>query len=363
MSNSLGDNFCITSLGESHGPVMGVVIDGCPAGLILEATEIQSAVDKRKPAAGAGQTARIEEDRVEILSGVFEGKTTGAPIYLQVSNQNIRSSDYTGMKMTPRPGHADYTAYLKYGGYNDYRGGGRFSGRVTIGMVMAGAVARKLLQTAGIEVFAGTAQIGTIKARRAITAKTAVNVYRNPLRCSDEKAAQKMQLLIEQAAQEGDSLGGIVEGLAINVPAGLGEPYFDTLEGQLAKALFAIPAVKGIEFGSGFRAAEKKGSQNNDLFTIAGGKVVTTTNNAGGILGGISNGMPLTVRAAIKPTPSIAIEQDTVNLGKMDKSGLVIKGRHDVCLVPRAVIVVESMLAIVLADFALRAGIIPRVLK
>jgi chorismate synthase len=363
MSNSLGESFCVTSFGESHGPVIGVVIDGCPAGLILKAADIQSEVDKRKPTAGAGQTARDEEDHVEILSGVFEGRTTGAPICLQVSNQNVRPGDYARMKMTPRPGHADYTAYVKYGGFNDYRGGGRFSGRVTAGMVMAGAVARKLLQTIGIEVFACTAQIGKIKAGRAISLETAANVYQNPLRCIDEKAAQKMALLIEQAAQEGDSLGGIIEGLAVNVPAGLGEPYFDTLEGQLAKALFAIPAVKGVEFGSGFRAAAEKGSQNNDPFRVAGGKVVTATNNAGGILGGISSGMPLVVKAAIKPTPSIPAKQATVDLGKMENTGLAIKGRHDVCLVPRAVIVVESMIAIVLADFALQAGIIPRVLK
>jgi chorismate synthase len=363
MSDSFGELFRITSFGESHGPCIGVVVDGCPAGLKLNEEDIQKEVDKRKPATGAGQTARTEEDRVEILSGVFEGRTTGAPICLQVSNKNIRSEDYTKMRMTPRPGHADYTAYVKYGGFNDYRGGGRFSGRTTAGMVMAGAVARKLLETAGIKVLAFTAQIGGVKAAEVTAEDIVKNVYSNPLRCADLKAAKKMTLLIERALIEGDSLGGVIEGWAVNVPAGLGEPYFDTLEGQLAKGLFSIPAVKGVEFGSGFSAAEKKGSQNNDTFVMAGKRVITTTNNAGGILGGISDGMPLIVRVAIKPTPSISMKQPTVDLAKMKNTDLEIKGRHDVCLVPRAVIVVESMLAITLCDFALQAGILPRILK
>ncbi len=363
MSNSLGQLFRITSFGESHGKCIGILIDGCPAGLPLNEEDIQREVDKRRPQAGAGQTPRAEEDKVEILSGVFRGHATGAPLCLLVWNKDIDSAQYEKIRFTPRPGHADYTAFVKYGGFNDYRGGGRFSGRVTAGLVMAGAVAKKLLDQINIEILAYTAQIGRIQAPEVGLAEIRQRVYQNPLRCADQQSSDKMSLLIQQAAEEGDSLGGIIEGLALNVSAGLGEPWFDTLEGELAKALFAIPAVKGIEFGSGFSAAQKKGSENNDAFAIQSRKIVTVTNHSGGILGGISNGMPLKVKVAIKPTPTIAKKQKTINLEKMENTELSIKGRHDVCLVPRAVIVVESMLAITLCDLALRAGLLPRIIK
>ncbi len=228
---------------------------------------------------------------------------------------------------------------------------------------MAGAVAKKLLKLTGIEVLAHTVQIGEIKASVSSMDEIRRNVYNNPLRCADNAAVKKMTELIEQVGKEGDSVGGIIEGLALNVPAGLGEPYFDTLEGELAKALFAIPAVKGVEFGAGFSVAEKKGSENNDPFIIKDNKVVTETNNAGGILGGISNGMPVVVRVAVKPTPSISQKQKTVDMKKMENTEISIKGRHDVCIVPRAVIVVESMMAVTLCDFALRAGLIERIIK
>jgi chorismate synthase len=363
VNNSFGDIFRITSFGESHGRCVGIIVDGCPAGLSLSEEDIQKEVDKRKPAAQSGQTARAEDDKVEILSGVFEGKTTGAPIGLLVWNKDTDSTEYEKMKFLPRPGHADYTAFIKYGGFSDYRGGGRFSGRITIGMVMAGAIAKKLLDIAGIEVMAHTVQIGDIKAGASSLEEIRRNVYDNPLRCADKIAAKAMSGLIGIAGKEGDSVGGVIEGLALNVPAGLGEPYFNTLEGELSRALFAIPGVKGVEFGAGFSVAIKRGSENNDPWVVKDSRIIAETNNAGGILGGVSDGMPVIVRAAIKPTPSISKVQKTVDLQKYKKSEISLKGRHDICLVPRAVIVVESAIAITLCDFALKAGLIARVLK
>jgi chorismate synthase len=363
VSNSFGELFRITSFGESHGYSMGIIIDGCPAGLPLKVEDIQTEVDRRRPTAGAGQTTRAEEDKVEILSGVFRGYTTGAPIGLLVQNKDINSTEYKKMKFVPRPGHADYTALSKYGGFNDYRGGGRFSGRATVGLVMAGAVAKKVLKLAHIEVLAHTVQIGEIEASSSSSDEIRRSVYNNPLRCADRVAAEKMRQFIEQLSKEGDSVGGVIEGLALNLPAGLGEPFFDSLEGQMAKALFAIPAVKGVEFGTGFSAARKRGSENNDPFTFEEDKVASVTNNAGGVLGGITTGMPVVVKVAVKPTPSISLKQRTVDLKKMENTEVSIAGRHDVCIVPRAVIVVEAMMAVTLCDFALREGLIKRVIK
>ena len=363
MGNSIGKIFTITSFGESHGNCVGIIIDGCPAGLAITLEDIQREVDKRRPGVWVAATARAEEDKVEILSGVFNGRTTGAPVCLLIWNKDIDSSEYERMRFLPRPGHADYTAFTKCGGFNDFRGGGRFSGRITAGFVMAGAVAKKLLSLIGIEVMAHTVAIGGIKAKLKGFDEIRENVENNPVRCADLGAAEEMARIIEQAKEDGDSVGGLIEGIALNVPVGLGEPVFDTLEGGLAKALFAIPAVKGVEFGSGFTAAGRRGSENNDPFTIRNGKIATATNNAGGILGGISNGMPIVVRVAVKPTPSIAKSQQTVNLNDMQSASLVVKGRHDACIVPRAVPVVESMVAVTLCDFVMRAGLIPRVIK
>ena len=363
MGNSLGKRLLITSFGESHGRCVGVVIDGCPAGLALNEDDIQQELDRRRPGAGPAATTRAEADRVEVLSGLYNGHTTGAPICLVIWNRDVRSSEYQRTRFLPRPGHADYTAFIKYGGFNDFRGGGRFSGRITATFVMAGAVAKKLLGHIGIEVVAHTIEIGGVRAQPKGIDEIRANIEQNPLRCADPEAATGMLQVIEQARAEGDSVGGVIEGTALNVPAGLGEPVFDTLEGDLAKALFAIPAVKGVEFGSGFAAAGKRGSENNDPFVIREGKIVTATNNAGGILGGLSNGMPIVVRVAIKPTPSIARSQQTVNMETMKSSTLKLRGRYDACIVPRAVPVVESMMAITLSDFALRAGIIPEVIK
>jgi len=363
MYNCFGKLFIVTSFGESHGRLVGVVIDGCPAGLAITAEDIQKELDRRRPGGNFLSTPRKEEDRVEILSGVFNGRTTGAPICLAVWNKDVDSSEYERARFLPRPGHADYTAYIKYGGFNDYRGGGRFSGRITAGFVMAGAIARKLIGLTGIEVLAHTVEIGGISAEARGFDKIKENVRRNAVYCADPAAAMKMIAAIEAARKDGDSLGGIIEGIALGLPAGLGEPVFDALDAGLAKALFAIPAVKGVEFGAGFRAARMKGSENNDPFAIEKGRVITTGNNAGGVLGGMSNGMPLVVRVAVKPTPSIAREQQTVDVSKMTGATLEVKGRHDACIVPRAVVVVEAMMAVTLCDFAMRAGLIPGVIE
>ena len=363
MGSSLGKLFTITSFGESHGRSVGITIDGCPAGLEITENDIQQEVNKRKPEGVIGATSRSERDKVEILSGVFNGFTTGAPICLLIWNEDTNAADYERIRFHPRPGHADYTAFMKYGGFNDFRGGGRFSGRITAAFVMAGAVAKKLLALSDIEVVAHTVQIGNINAKLMSFDEIRGNVVKNSLRCADSNAAAEMTELITQVREQKDSIGGTVEGIAVNIPVGLGEPVFDTLEGELSKALFAIPAVKGVEFGSGFAGSRMKGSENNDPFIIRNGRIVTVTNNAGGILGGISNAMPIVVRVAVKPTSSIPHSQNTVNLKSMENTTLSVGGRHDVCIVPRAVMVVEAMMAIVLCDFLIRAGLTPRVIK
>ncbi len=362
MGNSLGKIFNVTSFGESHGNCMGIVVDGCPAGLPITESDIQQEVERRRPGV-AGTTERWEPDRVEIISGIYDGNTTGAPICMLSWNKDIDSGVYKKNRFALRPGHADYTAFVKYGGLNDFRGGGRFSGRITLAYVMAGVIARKLIGRLGIDVFAHVVEIGGIKARVQELEAIKENAGKNPLWCADPEAADKMTRLIEQAKQEKDSLGGIIEGIAVNLPAGLGEPVFDNFDGELAKALFAIPAVKGVEFGAGFAVAGIKGSQNNDLYDIKDGRIITRTNNAGGVLGGISTGMPVIVRVAVKPTASIAKSQETVDIQKMTRTDLAITGRHDTCIVPRAVPGVEAMMAVTICDFVLQAGLIPRVLS
>ncbi len=363
MSNSLGKLFTITSFGESHGQCVGVIVDGCPAGLPLSTADIQKEVDFRRAGTGPASTSRQEKDKVEILSGVLQGFTTGAPLCLLMMNEDVDDAAYEKIRSQLRPGHADFTAHIKYSGFNDWRGGGRFSGRITAGFVMAGAVAKKILSTIGVAIMAHTVAIGGINAKSVPHEQIKQKILKDPLFCADAAASARMMAAIEAVKKEGDSLGGIIEGIALNVPVGLGEPVFDTLDGDLAKALLAIPAVKGVEFGAGFAAARKKGSENNDPFTLKRGKIVTTTNNAGGILGGISSGMPLVVRVAIKPTSSIALEQSTVDIKKVQETTLKVGGQHDVCIVPRAVPVVAAMMAVTLCDFAMRAGLIPRVLK
>jgi len=362
--NSIGKTLVLTCFGESHGSCVGAVIDGCPAGLPITPEDIQTELNKRKPGFTTVSTPRKEEDQVEILSGVFNGHTTGAPICLIVRNKDVESEVYEQIKNKPRPGHADYVAYLKYGGFGDFRGGGRFSGRVTATYTMAGAIAKKLLRFIGIEVLAHTVQIGKVKIPKNVTYnQIRENVYGNSVRCAVPESAVLMEKEILKAAEEGDSLGGVVEGVALNIPAGLGEPIFDSLDSDIAKMLFNIPAVKGVEFGAGFQVASLKGSENNDKYIIRKGKVVSQTNNAGGILGGISTGMPIVLRVAFKPTSSIAKRQKTVDLTKMEETEIELAGRHDPCVVPRAVPVVESCLAFVLADHAIRTGKILHVLE
>jgi chorismate synthase len=363
MYNSFGKLFTMTSFGESHGHCVGIIVDGCPAGLPLAATDIQKELDRRRPGDSPAATARREKDKVEILSGVFNGLTTGAPVCLLIRNEDVDDSDYEKIRFKLRPGHADYTAFVKYGGFNDWRGGGMFSGRITASFVMAGSIARKLLDLIGVGIIAHTAAIGGITARPVDYEKIKKIALKNPLFCADPAAAKKMAGLIAKAKAAGDSLGGVIEGIALNVPVGLGEPLFDNLDGELARALFAIPAVKGVAFGAGFAAASMKGSENNDLFAMKNGKIMTTTNNAGGVLGGISTGMPLVVRVAVKPPASITIEQKTVDIQKMKETTIKVGGRHDVCIIPRAVPVVEAMMAVTLCDFALRAGLIKRIIK
>ncbi len=361
--NSIGKRFVITCFGESHGRCVGVTIDGCPAGLPLTEQDIQRDLNQRIPPHMEIVSARREKDIVEILSGIFNGYTTGAPICTLVWNEEAISSEYDLIKDIPRPGHADYPARIKYGSFNDYRGGGRFSGRITVAFVMAGSLAKKLLGFVGVEVLAYATEIGNVRLVSTPTLdEIRKNTYKTAVRCPDLEIAREMEKAILKAKKEGDSLGGIVECIVSNVPVGIGEPLFDCLDADIAKTLFNVPAVKGVEFGAGFKAAQLKGSENNDPYVIRQEKIVTLTNNAGGILGGLSSGMPILVRAAIKPTPSIRKEQRTVDLLKMEETLIQIKGRHDPCIVPKAVPVIESAVATVLVDHMLRAGFIPQVL-
>ncbi len=362
--NSTGKEFVVTSFGESHGKCVGVVIDGCPAGLTLSEKGIQTELDRRIPPQPKIVSGRIERDKVQILSGVFNGFTTGAPIAMLVLNKEADSSDYEAIKDLPRPGHADYPARIRYGGFNDYRGGGRFSGRLTVALIMAGAVAKKLLSAFDVDVLAYSKAIGNVKIGKTLSLEEIrERRYETAVRCPDSACAEAMEKAIMEARKEGDSIGGIIECLALNVPAGVGEPLFDALDADIAKILLAVPAVKGVEFGVGFAASELKGSENNDAYRMQQGKVVTLTNNAGGILGGLSSGMSVIVRVAVKPTPSIAKEQCTVNLRSMEDAKIAVKGRHDPCVVPKAVPVVESAVATVLADHMIRAGLIPKAMK
>jgi len=361
--SSFGKQFRVTVFGESHGPGVAAVIDGCPAGLKLSPEDVNEELLRRMPPDPSVTSARRERDEVQILSGLFEGHTTGAPVAMLTLNKDVRSQDYDKLATIARPGHADYPARIKYGGFNDLRGGGRASGRLTAPIVMAGAIARKLLNLIGVEVFAHTVQIGSIKLNKQLPHDTIKrNTYSNSVRCADPDVAQKMQEAILSARNEGDSLGGVVECIADGVPPGIGEPFFDSLDADLAKIAFSIPAVKGFEVGLGFQASTVTGSVNNDSYTVKDGKVVTLTNNAGGILGGLSNGMPVVVRVGFKPPSSIPKEQKTVNLKEMRDTTVQVTGRHDPCIVPKAVPVVEASVAIVLADHCLRSGVISRTL-
>jgi chorismate synthase len=348
--NSFGELFRITTWGESHGRAIGVVIDGCPAGLDLSTEDIQRDLDRRRVGQSKVTSPRQEEDRVEILSGLFHGKTTGTPISLLIWNKDADSSKYEPIKDIYRPGHADFTYEVKYG-FRDYRGGGRSSARETACRVAAAAVAKKLLGTIGVRVYGFTRQVGPIEAQVVDVDE----IERNPVRSPDKEAAKQMEALILEAKAEGDSVGGVVEVVATGVPIGLGEPVYDRLDADLAKAIMSINAIKGMEIGLGFRSVSLRGSEHNDEFyTDDMGRIRTRTNHAGGMLGGISNGEDIIVRLAVKPPSSISKSQHSVT-----KDGtavdLEVQGRHDPCLCPRAVPVAEAMVALVLADHWLRS--------
>ena len=353
--NSFGQLFRVTTWGESHGEALGVVVDGCPSGLELSEEDIQHELDRRRPGVSAVTTERKEADTVKIMSGIFEGKTLGTPIAMLVWNKDVDSSPYELLKDIARPGQADFSYQQKYG-IRDHRGGGRASGRETVARVAAGAIAKKILRGYGIQIIGHVVVVGGIQARKVSIDEITKNAERNAVRCADPEAARSMEALITEAKEAGDSVGGIVEVCAIGVPAGLGEPVFDKLDAELAKALMSIGAVKGVELGAGFDAAKLKGGEMNDEFYIDAGRIRTRTNNAGGILGGISTGEPIVCRIAVKPTSSIAKPQRSVDMKRLEEVEVRITGRHDPCICPRLVPVAEAMVALVLVDSLLRAG-------
>lgn len=351
MSSVWGRNLTITLFGQSHAEAIGVVVDGLPAGLRVNTEELQAFL-QRRAAGGAFATARKEPDVPEFVSGLVDGVTCGAPITALIRNTNVRSGDYCDLRDHPRPSHADYAASVRYGGANDIRGGGQFSGRLTAALCVAGGLCMQFLKTRGIVIGAHIASIGNIRDEAFDSAAvTAAEFPTDPFPVRNQAAKAAMQELITAARSEGDSVGGTIECVALGLPAGIGDPLFDGLENRISSIVFGIPAVKGIEFGNGFAAAELTGSENNDAYYFDEDTVKMRTNRHGGILGGISTGMPLVFRVAIKPTPSIAKKQETVELSTKSMYTLAIQGRHDPCIVPRAVPCVEAALAIALADY------------
>ena len=349
MSDMFGEKLKIALFGESHGEGIGCVISGLPTGFSIDFEAIDRDMARRAPGNSPLSTTRKEPDQAEILSGVFEGKTTGSALAVLIRNTNTRSQDY--QPHLPRPGHADYAAQVKYGGFQDYRGGGHFSARVTAPLVWAGSLARQLLAQKGVSLAAHIARIGAVEDTRFTQPDAAVleELLRKPFPVLDDAVADKMAAEVLAAKAEADSVGGIIE-CAVGLPAGLGEPFFDSMESQIAHLLFSIPAIKGVEFGDGFGMAQLRGSVANDPFRMENGRVVTATNRNGGINGGITNGMPLIVRVACKPTPSIGKPQQTVDLLTGEDTTMTVHGRHDPCVVPRAVPIVEASVALCLLD-------------
>ena len=348
-STFTGQHLRLSIFGQSHSEAVGMTLDGLPAGIPVDLDELQSFLNRRAPGRNDWSTPRREEDRPEFLCGLKDGFTCGAPLSAIIRNSNTRPKDYSQLKITPRPGHADYTAEVKYRGFQDYSGGGHFSGRLTAPLCIAGGIVKQALKELGIAVDARIKAIAGIVDASPFAASVAGKEF--PV--ADDKIGEQMREAIAKARAEGDSVGGVVECVVRGLPDGIGEPMFDGLENQIARMVFAVPAVKGIEFGAGFAAAGLRGSENNDAFCVQDGRIETVTNNAGGILGGISTGMPVVFRAAIKPTPSIAKEQQSVNLNSMEPSALRIEGRHDPCIVPRAVPVIEAAAAIAITDLIL----------
>ncbi|MDI9642853.1 MAG: chorismate synthase [Archaeoglobales archaeon] len=356
--NTFGHFFRVTTWGESHGKAVGCIIDGCPAGLEIDEDFVQKEMDRRRPG-GEFSSKRKEIDKVEILSGVLNGITLGTPISMIIWNVDVDPRPYEELKTIPRPGHADWTYYAKFG-IRDWRGGGRASARETVARVSAGAIAKLILRKYGIKVFGYAKEIGGVEFHVENAEKAFEIAEKSPIRCPDPKKEKEAEDLIKKVMVEGDSVGGIVEIVAQNVPAGLGEPVFGKISAYLAYALMSIPSVKGFEIGKGFEVSKLKGSENNDQIILKNGKIRFATNNAGGILGGITNGEDIVMRIAVKPTPSIAKKQKSVDYEKMGEVEISVKGRHDPCIVPRIVPVAEAMVSLVLVDCMLLQGLIPR---
>ncbi|MFX0081452.1 MAG: chorismate synthase [Candidatus Hodarchaeota archaeon] len=367
VDNTLGTLFKITSFGESHGDLIGIIVDGTPAGIELDLEFIQKELDRRKPGQSSLTTTRIEEDKVKIVSGIFNKRTTGAPICLIIENKDVDSSKYEEFKNILRPSHIDYSALKKYGQYYDYRGSGRFSGRITAGFVMAGSIAKQILKKYKITTCAYTKSIGNIIDENVYSISDYEKFLelreRSPVRTLNREKSILMEKIIKEVRAQRDSVGGLVKCIVSGFPAGKGGPIFNSIESNISKAIFAIPAIKGIEFGAGFKASSMKGSEHNDPWILKDGKIQTTKNDSGGIIGGISIGMPIEFTVAVKPTASIGIPQKTVNINTKENIEFEFSGRHDPCIVPRIIPVVEAMTSIVLLDCLLIEGYIPRVFE
>lgn len=349
MSSSYGKNLTVTIFGQSHSAAIGVTMDGFPAGFPVDMEALGRFLARRAPGGGPLATPRKEADAPEFLCGLVNNITCGAPLTAVIRNTNVRPQDYAALQSVPRPGHADYTANVRYGGHQDASGGGHFSGRLTAPLCIAGGICLQFLQAHGVRVMARIVRVGGIEDTAAFDAP----VGEKPFPVVSDDAGEQMQQAILAAKAEGDSLGGVIECCVEGLPAGLGAPMFDGMENRIAQIVFGIPAVKGVEFGAGFGASRLRGSENNDAFRVEDGRIVTETNRAGGILGGITTGMPLTLRVGIKPTPSIGRPQKTVSLARMENTELTIRGRHDPCIAHRAVPVVEAVTACVLLDLLL----------
>ncbi len=354
--NTYGKMLKLTTWGESHGKAVGAVLDGVPAGLPIEKEDIQKDLNRRRPGKSKVETSRDEKDQVQILSGIFQGKTVGTPIQMLVENRDVKSKSYEKRKMKPRPGHADLTYKQKYT-HVDYRGGGRSSGRETVGRVAGGAIAKKLIENNDTEVLSHVIKVADVGLEEQPNIEEIRKIpEENKMRCADSDVAERMEERVIEISEKGDSAGGIVEIMALGVPSGLGEPVFDKIDAEISKALMSIGSVKGVEIGAGFEATDMLGSEFNDDYRYEGENVVTDTNNAGGILGGISNGQPIFARMAVKPTPSISKTQESVNLESGEEIEMGLEGRFDPTICPRVAPVGEAMLALVLADMMLRAG-------
>lgn len=356
MSSSYGENIRMTIFGQSHSEAVGMTLEGIPAGEKIDMDKLGAFLTRRSPGRNSYSTPRREEDEPEFVSGLVGNVTCGVPITAIIRNTNTRSKDYEELKKIPRPGHADYTAEVKYGGHQDYAGGGHFSGRLTAPLCIAGGICKQLLEKDGINISARIFSIGDIKDEGNLEERAVKEIYfsDSDFPTLSEDKGNEMKELISNLAKEGDSVGGIIECVVTGLPAGLGDPMFDGMENRIAGAIFGVPAIKAIEFGAGFDCGRMRGSENNDPFYIKDGAVCTKTNNCGGILGGITNGMPLTFKVAVKPTPSIGMQQESVNLETMENTSLLVKGRHDPCIVPRAVPCIEAAAALAIYDAFLK---------